>query len=100
MKAFPGKRYIGDGVYAEFDGFEFVLTTEDGITVQNRIVLEPEHVQAFDRFVADCVAVAKSAPSSSTKYKCTNPACGEEYDDEPKWRSCGVCNCFCKPLGD
>jgi ribosomal protein L14 len=36
------KRYVGDGVYIDFDGFSIVLTTEDGRSVTNRIVLEPE----------------------------------------------------------
>lgn len=41
------KAYIGDGVYADLDGFAVVLTTEDGISVQNRIVLEPEIVESL-----------------------------------------------------
>ena len=36
------KVYLGDGVYADHDGFGMVLTTEDGIRVTNRIVLEPQ----------------------------------------------------------
>lgn len=36
------RKYIGDGVYVEFDGYSLILTTENGITVTNRIVLEPE----------------------------------------------------------
>jgi hypothetical protein len=36
------KRYVADGVYVEYDGFEIILTTENGISVQNRIVLEPD----------------------------------------------------------
>jgi hypothetical protein len=36
------KVYLGDGVYVEFDGQDLVLTTENGMTVTNRIVLEPE----------------------------------------------------------
>lgn len=36
------KAYLGDGVYVEWDGFSFILTTEDGARVTNRIVLEPE----------------------------------------------------------
>ena len=43
----PKKQYLGDGVYVEFvawvdGGFEIVLTTENGIDVTNRIVLEPD----------------------------------------------------------
>lgn len=36
------KTYIGDGVYLEYNGYDLILTTEDGISVTNRIVLEPE----------------------------------------------------------
>jgi hypothetical protein len=44
------KSYIGDGVYAELDGAipnTVVLTTENGIEVTNRIVLEPEVLDAL-----------------------------------------------------
>lgn len=44
--------YLGDGVYADFDGFGIVLTTEDGIEVTNRIVLEPETLANFTRWLA------------------------------------------------
>ncbi len=36
------KLYIGDAVYVEMNGGDLVLTTEDGLSVTNRIVLEPE----------------------------------------------------------
>ncbi len=36
------KIYIGDGVYVEWDGYAFVLTTENGIEITNTIVLEPD----------------------------------------------------------
>jgi len=35
------KRYIGDGVYVDSDGYHIVLTTEDGYSVTNRVCLEP-----------------------------------------------------------
>ncbi len=35
------KVYIGDAVYANFDGFAIILTTEDGIRETNRVVIEP-----------------------------------------------------------
>lgn len=34
------KLYIGDSVYAEFDGFAVTLTTENGMGPSNTIVLE------------------------------------------------------------
>ena len=36
------KTYLGDSVYAEFDGYGVVLTTENGMGPSNTIVLEPE----------------------------------------------------------
>lgn len=46
------KRYLGDAVYFEFDGFNVILTTEDGIRATNTIVMEPEVVSEFMRTVA------------------------------------------------
>ena len=46
------KSYIGDGVYANFDGFSFILTTENGITIQNTITLEPKVWEAFKSYAA------------------------------------------------
>ncbi len=47
------KIYLGDSVYAEFDGFGIVLTTENGYhnDPRNRIVLEPEVYNALTLFV-------------------------------------------------
>ena len=45
------KVYLGDAVYAEFDDFGVVLTTEDGVSVTNKIVLEPEVIRAFEKYV-------------------------------------------------
>ncbi len=46
------KEYLGDGVYAEFNGGGFIaLTTEDGIRVTNRIVLEAEVLSAFSAYL-------------------------------------------------
>ncbi len=47
----PLASYLGDGVYADFDGFAVVLTTEDGVSVTNRIVLEPEVLAALQAYV-------------------------------------------------
>jgi hypothetical protein len=34
------KEYLGDGVYAQFDGYQIVLTTENGVSVTNAICLD------------------------------------------------------------
>ncbi len=40
MSVLP-KEYIGDGIYIKDNGFEVILTTENGISIQNEIVIEP-----------------------------------------------------------
>lgn len=49
------KIYIGDGVYCEFQGYDFRLTTEDGISAQNEIFLEPSHIEALYKFYKDII---------------------------------------------
>jgi len=51
LEAASNKLYLGDGVYVEYDGHAFWLTTEDGISVTNRICLEPEVYTALVRYV-------------------------------------------------
>jgi hypothetical protein len=48
------KDYLGDGVYVDVyvDGESILLTTENGIEVQNSIVLEPAVYNALLRWVA------------------------------------------------
>ena len=47
------KRYLGDAVYADVDRFGcLVLTTENGIEVTNRIVLEDITYDALLRYVS------------------------------------------------
>ena len=38
---------LGDSVYAQFDGFGIILTTENGLGPTNTIVLEPEVLGKF-----------------------------------------------------
>ena len=44
------KDYLGDAVYADFDGYHIVLTTEDGVYVTNVIALEPSVMEALKRY--------------------------------------------------
>lgn len=44
------KMYLGDSVYAEFDGYHIVLTTENGFGPSNTIALEPQVLKALDLF--------------------------------------------------
>lgn len=57
------KQYLGDGCYADFDGFAVVLTTEDGIRATNTVYLEPEVLSALFRYVDELRRQAKRAES-------------------------------------
>lgn len=45
------KRYLGDGVYVDIDALGVVLTTENGLAETNRIVLDPDVLVQFFRYV-------------------------------------------------
>ena len=47
------KIYLGDSVYVQFDGFAFVLTTENGYGASNTIVLEPQVYNALVGYVKE-----------------------------------------------
>ena len=44
------KDYAGDGVYMDDMGFAMRLTTENGISVQNEIVIEKLELKAIIRY--------------------------------------------------
>lgn len=45
------KSYIGDGCYAEWDGYAIILTTSNGLENTNTIVLDPEVFEGLVSFV-------------------------------------------------
>ena len=45
------KSYLGDGAFAEFDGYGIMLTAENGVAVTDRVYLEPAVYRALVRFV-------------------------------------------------
>ena len=55
--------YLGDGVYAAYDGYGMWLTAEDGITATDAIYIEPGVWEAMHRLAADYQArLRKEAP--------------------------------------
>ena len=46
----PEKQYLGDAVYVSTDGYYLTLTTEDGVSESNRIMLEPPVYQSLLAF--------------------------------------------------
>lgn len=44
------KEYLGDSVYADFDGFYITLTTDNGDGPTNTIFMEPEVCYALEEY--------------------------------------------------
>jgi len=44
------EEYLGDSVYAFYDGYGIVLTTRNGAEASNTIYLEPSVVHSLDAF--------------------------------------------------
>jgi hypothetical protein len=49
----PGETYLGDGVYASFDGYQFWLKTSDGVTITNEIALDTHVFAALVAYVKE-----------------------------------------------
>lgn len=47
------KRYIGDAVFVEFDGYHIVLTTSNGIRDTNRICLDNSVMISFETWMKE-----------------------------------------------
>jgi len=45
------KQYLGDAVYVQEEGGDVVLTTEDGISETNTIILEPTVLRSLDEWL-------------------------------------------------
>jgi hypothetical protein len=43
--------YLGDGLYAEFDGWQVRLYAHNGISSTNQVFLEPDVLVAFERYL-------------------------------------------------
>lgn len=51
------KRYLGDGVYVDYDGYYIVLTTENGINATNTIYLERPVLDALTDYMEELVGI-------------------------------------------
>ena len=45
------KQYLGDGVYADFDGACVILTTSDGIRELSRIYLDSHVLSSLKKYI-------------------------------------------------
>lgn len=50
------RNYLGDGLFADFDGFNVVLSAENGQYSHDTVYLEPSVVKSFGNFLADRIA--------------------------------------------
>lgn len=82
------KTYLGDGVYAEFDGFSLTLTAENGIIVDNYIVLEPEVYIALTAYVEK---VVNQPVTPRTVYDSGLCCMARHANATPPW----TCDCPC-----
>lgn len=59
--------YAGDGVYVCFDrsGTSVVLYTSDGISVTNKVVLEPSVLYSFERWLESLKASLRQEAGGS-----------------------------------
>ena len=48
------KTYLGDGVYLDHDGYQIILTSEDGEKVLDKIYLEREVALALVKKIEEC----------------------------------------------
>ncbi len=55
------KEYLGDGLYATFDGWGIWLTAEDGVRVLHKVYLEPSVLKLFDDYVVRLRVFIKAA---------------------------------------
>lgn len=52
-------RYLGDGLYAEFDGYQFKLYAHNGVLATDAVYLDPSVTQSFINYVADVRAAMR-----------------------------------------
>ena len=45
--------YLGDGLYAEFDGYQICLYASNGVYATNTVYLDPKVLESFLRYVED-----------------------------------------------
>jgi len=61
------KIYLGDSVYADFDGYHIILTTENGYPddPRNRIALEPSVLDKLNHYARRITAAREDSHESS-----------------------------------
>ena len=63
------KEYLGDGVYAAFDGYQVWVTVEDGINTTERIALDIATFEALKEYAKKCYNEAANQMTTSLTLK-------------------------------
>ena len=66
MSDITRERYLGDGLYASFDGWMIRLRAPR-IEGDHWVALEPPVLEAFERFVADVRALRDEVPENGKR---------------------------------
>lgn len=61
------KRYLGDGLYASFDGYHVVLSAENGTYATDTVYLDDTVLVNFERYVADLKKAIKEFREQSSE---------------------------------
>ena len=48
---FKFNEYLGDGLYADFDGYQIELYASNGVNTTNRVFLDPQVLEQFINYV-------------------------------------------------
>ena len=59
------KQYLGDAVYADWDGYHVILTTSDGVYESNRILLEDTVMEQLTNYYERLKAKNNDSRSSA-----------------------------------
>jgi hypothetical protein len=55
----PESTYLGDGLYASFDGYQIRLMASDGVNIHDQVYLEPSVWNALKAYVQRLEDAAK-----------------------------------------
>lgn len=90
------KVYLGDSVYADFDGWMICLTTENGMGPSNTIYLEPEVMLSLIQYAESLRSRKLSPPPHATGdekcHRCGHP---EHLHDPEQGCSGDALDCPC-----
>ena len=66
--------YLGDAVYAIYDGYSYILRLNDHRNKEGQIVMEPQVLTKFSSFVEECQLWRKQVEESAKRKESENLA--------------------------